>query len=169
MPPPCIRIGSQSSEMLKKETKPRQHRVRLIWEQEDSDRSRVWNIRKKWAAVLPLGWKMCHFNLIIQNSGTSLVPGSDHKWPVDHFNAFYLFIMLGNIVILWVSHYSGTFVVVSTLDSCSHVKLNSSRKGLFAHTTFDPPNFFLSTDVDFFLVYQGFGFVYVLIISLLNL
>lgn len=113
--------------------------------------------------MLPLGWKMSHFTLITLKSGTSLVPVSDHKWPIDYFNVFYLCITLGNIVILWLTRYSGIFTVVSTLDSCSHVKLNSNRKGIFAHATFVPSNFFLPEYVVFFLVYRGFCFVYVLI------
>lgn len=112
---------------------------------------------KKWT-VLPLGWKMSHFTLITLKSGTSLVPVSDHKWPIDHFNGFYLCITLGNIVILWLTRYSGIFTVVSTLDSCSHVKLNSNRKGIFSHATFVPPNFFLPEYVGFFSCLSRFLF-----------
>lgn len=81
-------------------------------------------------------------------SGTFLVLGSDHKKPIDHCNFVLLFCLqcaekYGQKTVNQVIR---ALMVASTIHGCSHLKLNSNRKGAINTTiaTSIPPNSFLT-------------------------
>lgn len=116
------------------------------------------------------------FNLIIQKSSTFLVLGSNYQRSIDHCKFFFSFCFVLFFYLPCAKKYRQKTIhaalraqmVESTIDDCSHFKLDSNRKGTInTCMCYVHPTELLSNSISVSSLF--IRFVHVLMISRLDL